>query len=78
MFQGREVGVKGNWMTISAPADYIPLHFRGGYILPTQQPANSTMIRLARLTMNNYQQVYTFNVFKETHNDNDDMSERYH
>ncbi|EDV19132.1 uncharacterized protein TRIADDRAFT_34135 [Trichoplax adhaerens] len=33
---------RGTTVVLSAPADYIPLHVRGGYILPTQEPANNT------------------------------------
>ena len=28
---------------LDAPIDYIPLHIRGGYIIPTQEPANTTV-----------------------------------
>jgi maltase-glucoamylase len=32
----------GKWLNLTAPIDFIPLHIRGGYILPTQEPANNT------------------------------------
>ena len=31
---------------VDAPLDFIPLHIRGGYILPTQRPGNSTLFTL--------------------------------
>lgn len=34
---------RGDYATIPAPLEFIPLHVRGGYILPTQEPALSTM-----------------------------------
>ncbi|XP_071832375.1 sucrase-isomaltase, intestinal-like isoform X2 [Apostichopus japonicus] len=34
---------RGTWVTLSAPLDFIPVHVRGGYILPTQEPANTTV-----------------------------------
>lgn len=43
--QGAEVQVRGSFSIISAELDFIPLHIQGGYILPTQQPANSTVWR---------------------------------
>jgi alpha-glucosidase (family GH31 glycosyl hydrolase) len=42
-YDGAEVSARGATATLSAPLDFIPLHVQGGYILPTQQPANSTM-----------------------------------
>jgi alpha-glucosidase (family GH31 glycosyl hydrolase) len=42
-YDGDEVGVSGGFSQLDAPLDFIPLHVRGGYILPTQQPANTTM-----------------------------------
>jgi maltase-glucoamylase len=32
----------GKTVVLNAPIDYIPLHIRGGYIMPTQEPANTT------------------------------------
>lgn len=34
---------RGGFDTLSAPLEFIPLHVRGGYVLPTQEPALSTM-----------------------------------
>jgi alpha-glucosidase (family GH31 glycosyl hydrolase) len=34
---------RGSSATLTAPLEFIPLHVRGGYILPTQEPATSTM-----------------------------------
>nr|XP_006821912.1 PREDICTED: sucrase-isomaltase, intestinal-like [Saccoglossus kowalevskii] len=41
--QGNEVSERGSYVTLNAPSDYIPLHVRGGYIMPTQEPARSTV-----------------------------------
>ena len=32
----------GAWKTLNAPIDFINLHIRGGYIIPTQEPALTT------------------------------------
>ncbi|XP_070579473.1 sucrase-isomaltase, intestinal-like [Ptychodera flava] len=44
-YTGQEVPLsyRGKSNVLSAPMDYIPLHVRGGHIIPTQQPANSTV-----------------------------------
>jgi len=43
-YDGREIQApRGSFVVLSAPLDTIPLHIQGGHILPTQQPANSTM-----------------------------------
>lgn len=42
-YDGKELPVRRGETELSAPLDFIPLHVRGGYILPTQQPANSTV-----------------------------------
>merc|ERR1711934_1008371 len=34
----------GATFTLDAPMDYIPLHIRGGYIFPAQQPAMTTAV----------------------------------
>jgi len=39
-YDGKEVNPDTRW--VSAPRDFIPLHVRGGYILPTQEPGNNT------------------------------------
>ncbi|CAC5405509.1 Probable maltase-glucoamylase 2,Alpha-glucosidase,Sucrase-isomaltase, intestinal,Lysosomal alpha-glucosidase,Probable alpha-glucosidase Os06g0675700,Maltase-glucoamylase, intestinal [Mytilus coruscus] len=42
-YDGTEFAVSGQRITVDAPLPIIPLHLRGGYILPTQQPANTTV-----------------------------------
>ncbi|XP_077982533.1 sucrase-isomaltase, intestinal-like [Glandiceps talaboti] len=42
-YTGQEMTARQRFEVLSAPLDYIPLHIRGGYILPTQKPGNSTM-----------------------------------
>ena len=32
-------------VTLDAPLDHIPLHVRGGHIIPAQEPANNTAFR---------------------------------
>lgn len=39
-----ETGGRGKTINLNAPMDYIPLHVRGGYILPTQEHAVTTTI----------------------------------
>ncbi|KAJ8028752.1 Maltase-glucoamylase, intestinal [Holothuria leucospilota] len=39
-----ETNGRGTTITLNAPMDYIPLHVRGGYILPTQEHAVTTTI----------------------------------
>ncbi|XP_078486588.1 sucrase-isomaltase, intestinal [Ciona intestinalis] len=41
-YSGAEVAQRKATVTLSAPMDYINLHIRGGYILPTQEPAVTT------------------------------------
>ncbi|KGL74967.1 Maltase-glucoamylase, intestinal, partial [Tinamus guttatus] len=36
------IGVRGQFRSLSAPLEFINLHIRGGYILATQSPANTT------------------------------------
>ena len=43
--QGEEIHKTQEMVTVNAPRDYIPLFLRGGYILPTQEPANNTVYR---------------------------------
>lgn len=40
--QGTPVQFPGEEVTVPAPRDTIPLHVRGGHILPTQRPARNT------------------------------------
>ncbi|XP_063430632.1 sucrase-isomaltase, intestinal-like [Mytilus trossulus] len=42
-YDGTELAVTGQRIIVDAPLPIIPLHLRGGYILPTQQPANTTV-----------------------------------
>ncbi|XP_072039745.1 sucrase-isomaltase, intestinal-like [Amphiura filiformis] len=43
-YTGAEAGFRKKTVNLDAPMDYIPLHVRGGYILPTQEPAVTTTI----------------------------------
>ncbi|XP_033117884.1 maltase-glucoamylase, intestinal-like [Anneissia japonica] len=46
-YTGNELEVVGGMMrTLDAPIDVIPVHVRGGYILPIQEPANTTFYRV--------------------------------
>ncbi|XP_033631820.1 sucrase-isomaltase, intestinal-like [Asterias rubens] len=44
-YTGKEMAYasRGTYVTLSAPMDYMPLHVRGGHILPTQEPAVNTV-----------------------------------
>lgn len=44
MFQGEEMA-RHTTVTVDAPRDFLPLFVRGGYIIPTQEPANNTVHR---------------------------------
>ena len=33
----------GSWKYLCAPFDVIPIHIRGGFVIPTQEPANNTV-----------------------------------
>lgn len=48
MFQGEEMA-RNTTVTVDAPRDFIPLFVRGGYIIPTQEPANNTVHRYSLL-----------------------------
>ncbi|KAM4693329.1 maltase-glucoamylase-like [Discoglossus pictus] len=39
---GVKVNERGQWVFLQAQLEYIPLHVRGGYILPLQEPAFNT------------------------------------
>ncbi|CAH1773121.1 unnamed protein product [Owenia fusiformis] len=41
-YTGKEEDNVGRYVTFAAPLDHIPVHIRGGYIIPTQLPANNT------------------------------------
>ena len=45
-FKGQEEPVTMDSVIFDAPSDFIPVHLRGGFIIPTQDPANTTVIRL--------------------------------
>ncbi|ELT99254.1 hypothetical protein CAPTEDRAFT_104310 [Capitella teleta] len=40
---GEELEGSEELIQLDAPLDFIPLHIRGGYVLPTQRPANTTV-----------------------------------
>ncbi|CAH3034609.1 unnamed protein product [Porites lobata] len=42
-YTGKEVSRRKEYVSVDAPLDHIPLHIRGGYILPIQEPANNTV-----------------------------------
>jgi len=44
-YTGRVMSSRKGHVTLDAPLDHIPLHVRGGYIIPTQEPANNTAFR---------------------------------
>uniref|UniRef100_A0A8C6BF76 Maltase-glucoamylase n=1 Tax=Monodon monoceros TaxID=40151 RepID=A0A8C6BF76_MONMO len=48
--QGVDIQARGEWKSLPAPLDHINLHVRGGYILPWQEPAQNTYLRLRSLT----------------------------
>jgi len=37
------LGVSGGYVTLYAPMEHLPVHVRGGYILPMQQPGNTAL-----------------------------------
>ncbi|XP_033884004.3 sucrase-isomaltase, intestinal [Acipenser ruthenus] len=39
---GEAIGVRGQWLDIPTPLEQINLHIRGGYIIPWQEPSNTT------------------------------------
>lgn len=41
-YTGQEVVDSSSYVTVAAPRDTIPLHVRGGYIIPTQESAANT------------------------------------
>ncbi|KAK7074033.1 hypothetical protein SK128_000928 [Halocaridina rubra] len=43
-YTGEPIEWIGDRMTVQAPADTIPLHIRGGHIIPTQGPAMNTLM----------------------------------
>nr|XP_006826059.1 PREDICTED: maltase-glucoamylase, intestinal-like [Saccoglossus kowalevskii] len=46
MKEGEEIpeANRGTTVTLDAPMDYIPLHVRGGYVIPTQEPNTTTTL----------------------------------
>ncbi|KAM6199074.1 sucrase-isomaltase, intestinal [Sarcoramphus papa] len=40
---GAKISMRKQWTSMYLPADKLGLHLRGGYIYPTQQPANTTV-----------------------------------
>ena len=43
-YTGKEVIETGRAHELDAPLDYIPLHVKGGSIIPTQEPAMNTVL----------------------------------
>uniref|UniRef100_H2YDF8 alpha-glucosidase n=1 Tax=Ciona savignyi TaxID=51511 RepID=H2YDF8_CIOSA len=43
-YDGVEVGARGTTASVDAPLGTIPIHVRGGHIIPTQEPASNTEI----------------------------------
>ena len=43
VLQGVAIDTRGDYVTLDVPLEFIPLHVRGGAVLPYQQPANSTL-----------------------------------
>lgn len=41
-YTGKETQSRKKYVTLNAPLDHIPLHIRGGHIIPVQEPANNT------------------------------------
>lgn len=41
-YTGKNIGIKGQWREFPAPLEHVNLHVRGGYIIPWQEPANTT------------------------------------
>uniref|UniRef100_A0A8C0F366 alpha-glucosidase n=1 Tax=Bubo bubo TaxID=30461 RepID=A0A8C0F366_BUBBB len=41
--KGAKISVRKQWTSMYLPADKLGLHLRGGYIYPSQQPANTTV-----------------------------------
>ena len=37
------MGVRGASQSLSAPLGTLPMHVRGGYVIPTQDPASNTV-----------------------------------
>jgi alpha-glucosidase (family GH31 glycosyl hydrolase) len=43
-FQGEQISSDGQYIRLDAPYDFIPIHVRAGYIVPTQEPAANTVL----------------------------------
>ncbi|XP_013409300.1 maltase-glucoamylase, intestinal [Lingula anatina] len=53
-FTGQEIFGTGQHVTLRTPLDHINLHVRGGYVIPWQEPANTTVIRLVHLCLKHF------------------------
>lgn len=40
---GQEMAVRGSSQEVSAPLGTLPMHVRGGIVIPTQEPASNTV-----------------------------------
>jgi len=54
-------------VTLDAPLDHIPVHVRGGHIIPTQEPANNTAFRylICVLQVGTQIEIYDVIILKE-------------
>lgn len=53
-YSKKKILSSGTIFNVAAPKDTIPLAIRGGFILPTQDPATTTTFRYTSVTQFNY------------------------